>query len=130
MGRLWCARLAQSITLRRRPAAPTPGRATMSARGAGPTMAYKVRCPACGKSVRLPEGDAGLAVVCLACGTKFVAPPSSQVDEDGAAVVVPAAIVPAAAEAALPPAQAPATPPPHRPAWQLPAEPEPKRFSF
>jgi hypothetical protein len=85
-------------------------------------MAYKVRCPACGKSVRLPEGDAGLAVVCLACGTKFVAPPSSQVNDDGATIVVTAAPVPV-------PQPAPASPAP-TPAWQLPAEPEPKRFSF
>jgi hypothetical protein len=37
-------------------------------------MAYKVRCSACGKSMWLPESDAGLGVVCLACGTKFAAP--------------------------------------------------------
>ena len=41
-------------------------------------MAYKVRCSACGKSMWLPESDAGLGVVCLACGTKFAAPPTDQ----------------------------------------------------
>jgi hypothetical protein len=51
-------------------------------------MAYKVRCSACGKSLLLPEGDAGLAVVCLACGTKFVAPPAG--GEGDTAVAFPA----------------------------------------
>src|SRR4051794_40753652 len=50
-------------------------------------MAYKVRCTSCGKSMRLPEGDAGRPVVCLACGTKFVAPPANapQAPKSGAA---------------------------------------------
>jgi hypothetical protein len=47
-------------------------------------MAYKVRCSHCGKSMLLPEGDAGLPVVCLACGTKFLAP-----DAEGSPVSLP-----------------------------------------
>src|SRR5690242_528299 len=44
-------------------------------------MAYKVRCPSCGKSMRLPEGDAGLPVVCLACGAKYTAPKADAAPE-------------------------------------------------
>ena len=34
----------------------------------------KARCPSCGKSTVLEETDAGLPVVCLACGSRYVAP--------------------------------------------------------
>jgi uncharacterized protein DUF4159 len=34
----------------------------------------KARCPSCGKSAALNETDAGLPVVCLACGARFTAP--------------------------------------------------------
>src|SRR5687768_6904080 len=37
-------------------------------------MPLKVKCSACGKTVRLPESDAGLSAVCPACGKAFVAP--------------------------------------------------------
>ena len=37
-------------------------------------MPLKVRCPACGKSVRVPESDAGLAAICAACGTQYTIP--------------------------------------------------------
>jgi hypothetical protein len=33
-----------------------------------------LRCPACGKTFRLPSADAGLPVVCVACGERFIAP--------------------------------------------------------
>src|SRR6266446_5040950 len=34
----------------------------------------KVRCPACQKVSELPDSDAGLTVICVACGGKFEAP--------------------------------------------------------
>src|SRR2546428_7857327 len=41
----------------------------------------KVRCPSCGKSAVLPESDAGLAAVCLACGERYTVPePAPPVD--------------------------------------------------
>lgn len=54
-------------------------------------MAFKVRCPACGKQMQLPDGEAGRNIICLACGTKLRAP---------------------AAGAELPPPPPPRTPPP------------------
>lgn len=58
----------------------------------------KARCPSCGKSASLNESDAGLAIVCLACGARYTAPellPTSGRNDsgtaggDGAAAVVP-----------------------------------------
>lgn len=34
----------------------------------------KTRCPSCGKSASFDESDAGLPVVCLACGARYAAP--------------------------------------------------------
>lgn len=34
----------------------------------------KVRCPSCGKSAAVPETDAGLPAVCLACGARYTVP--------------------------------------------------------
>ena len=34
----------------------------------------KARCPSCGKSASLDDTDAGLPVVCLACGARYTAP--------------------------------------------------------
>ena len=35
---------------------------------------YKVRCPNCGKSAIVPEAEAGLPAVCLACGSRYLIP--------------------------------------------------------
>src|SRR5205085_11348024 len=37
-------------------------------------MAVAVRCPGCGKTVRLEAIEAGSPVMCPACGTRFAAP--------------------------------------------------------
>lgn len=42
-------------------------------------MPFKVRCPACGKSARFPESDAGLPAICAACGTRHELPPAPAV---------------------------------------------------
>jgi hypothetical protein len=37
-------------------------------------MYLRVRCPSCGKSSAVPETDAGLPAVCLACGSRYTIP--------------------------------------------------------
>jgi hypothetical protein len=39
-------------------------------------MAYKVRCPACEKRVRVPDADLGGQALCPACGARFDVPPA------------------------------------------------------
>src|SRR6476619_4950765 len=51
-------------------------------------MYLRVRCPSCGKSAAVPETDAGLAAVCLACGTRYTIPavaPAPEVSAPSAA---------------------------------------------
>ena len=55
----------------------------------------KARCPSCGKSASLDETDAGLPVVCLACGARYTAP-----DPIAEAAVAPAGAGGGAAAAA------------------------------
>src|SRR5215207_140114 len=74
-------------------------------------MAIKVRCSACGKSMRLPDGEAGRTVVCLACGTRLSVP--GEADESPAA---PAATWAGAAQAVAERENEPA------PAWTSPLE--------
>src|SRR5687768_1733314 len=45
-------------------------------------VAYKVRCAACGKSLRVTAADAGTQMLCRACGTRLEVPATSLVDGD------------------------------------------------
>ena len=45
----------------------------------------KVRCPGCGKSATVPETDAGLLAVCLACGERYTVPEPTPPAEAGPA---------------------------------------------
>src|SRR6476660_7723424 len=58
----------------------------------------KVRCPSCGKSAAVPESDAGLPAVCLACGERYTVPELTALAEPVAAA---ATTEPAADEAIL-----------------------------
>src|SRR3954451_2194463 len=62
-------------------------------------MAFKVRCPGCGKRVKVSEADAGQAAVCPACGGRVDVP-------------APPLLGPVRAGQTLGGAPAPATPPP------------------
>src|SRR5690242_6448677 len=60
-------------------------------------MYLRVRCPSCGKSAAVPESDAGLAAVCLACGTRYTIPALAPAPE----VTAPTTAAAGAAEAEL-----------------------------
>src|SRR5690242_7802381 len=64
-------------------------------------MSYRVLCSACGKVMTLEDDAEGEMLVCIACGTRLVAPPAPLVqareaedDEDGAAAASDATEVP------------------------------------
>src|SRR5688572_16250705 len=49
----------------------------------------KARCPSCGKSATFDESDAGLPVVCLACGGRYTAPDPFQAAAGGGGAAPP-----------------------------------------
>src|SRR3954452_24445875 len=69
---------------------------------AGTGMALKVRCPGCGKNVKVSAADAGQMAVCPACGGRIDVPPPPLLGPVSAAPPLPQAAGVTAAATGVP----------------------------